>query len=203
MNRLVIIGASGHGRVVADIVQKLNNYSEIVFLDDGEITESMGIPVVGKVADVDKYLCDSDIFVAIGNCQVRETLINRLLLTNAFIPTMIHPNATVGASVELGAGTVVMAGAVINPCTKIGKGVIINTCSSVDHDCLIGDCVHIAVGAHLAGAVCIGEKTWVGAGATVSNNVSICASCMIGAGAVVIKDIAESGTYIGVPAKRK
>ena len=95
-----------------------------------------------------------------------------------------------------------MAGAVINPGVRIGKGCIINTCSSMDHDCVVGDYVHIAVGSHLCGTVSVGDGTWIGAGATVSNNVSICSDCMIGAGAVVIKDIKESGTYVGVPAKR-
>ena len=95
-----------------------------------------------------------------------------------------------------------MAGAVINPGVGIGKGCIINTCSSVDHDCDVGDYVHIAVGSHLCGTVSVGDGTWIGAGATVINNVFICSDCMIGAGAVVVNDIQESGTYVGVPARR-
>ncbi|MBQ7830913.1 MAG: acetyltransferase, partial [Clostridia bacterium] len=111
-------------------------------------------------------------------------------------------SAIIGACVEVGAGTAIMAGAVINPCSKLGKGVILNTCSSVDHDCIIGNYCHIAVGVHVAGTVTLGEKVWLGVGATIKNNVNICADCMIGAGAVVVKDIMESGTYIGVPAKK-
>lgn len=95
-----------------------------------------------------------------------------------------------------------MAGAVINPGSRVGKGVIVNTCSSVDHDCKIGDFVHVAVGAHLAGSVEVGEASWIGAGAIVNNNLCICGSCVIGAGAVVVKDIKEAGTYVGVPARR-
>ena len=95
-----------------------------------------------------------------------------------------------------------MAGVVINPGAQIGKGCIINTSSSVDHDCQIEDYVHISVGAHLSGTIEVGERTWIGAGATVSNNVNICGGCTIGAGAVVVKDITESGTYVGVPAKK-
>ena len=85
----------------------------------------------------------------------------------------------------------------------IGEGCIINTACSIDHDCKLGNFVHVAVGAHLAGSVTVGERTWVGAGATISNNISICGECMIGAGAVVVKDIAENGTYVGVPAKKR
>ena len=96
-----------------------------------------------------------------------------------------------------------MAGAVVNPYTKIGQGCIINTCASVDHDCRIGDYVHVSVGSHLAGTVFIGNGTWIGAGAIVSNNVSICENCMVGAGAVVLKDITEPDTYIGIPARKK
>ncbi len=203
MKELVIIGAGGHGRVIADIAQKSGVYKTISFLDDGDAKETMGLPIIGQSSDVEKYANTADIFVAIGNNAVRGEFIERLLAMNANVPTLIHPSAIIGACVEIGVGTAIMAGAVINPCSKLGKGVILNTCSSIDHDCAIGDYVHIAVGAHLAGAVSIGKKTWVGAGATVSNNVDICSNCMIGAGAVVIKDITESGTYIGVPAKKK
>ena len=203
MKELVIIGAGGHGRVIADIAQKLGVYKTISFLDDGDAKETMGLPIIGRSSDVEKYTNTADIFVAIGNSAVRGEFIERLLAMGANVPTLIHPSAIIGACVEIGAGTAIMAGTVINPCSKLGKGCIVNTSSSIDHDCMIGDYVHIAVGAHLAGAVSVGKKTWIGAGATVRNNVDICSNCMIGAGAVVIKDITEFGTYIGVPAKKK
>lgn len=203
MKELVIIGAGGHGRVIADIAQKLGAYERISFLDDGEAKESMGLPVVGKVAEMDKYAKQADMFVAIGNSKVRGEFIERLLAMGANVPVLVHPSAIIGACVEVGAGTAIMAGAVINPCSKLGKGVILNTCSSVDHDCIIGDYCHIAVGVHVAGTVTLGEKVWLGAGVTVKNNVVICDDCVIGAGAAVVKDITESGTYIGVPAKKK
>ena len=203
MKDLIIIGAGGHGRVIADIAQKLGVYNTIAFLDDGEVKESMGLPIIGKTTDIEKYVKTADVFVAIGNSQVRGDFIERLLSLGTNIPTLIHPSAVIGACVDIGVGTAVMAGAVINPCSKLGKGVILNTCSSIDHDCIIGDYCHIAVGVHGAGTVNLGEKVWLGAGATIRNNVSICADCIIGAGAVVVKDITESGTYIGVPAKRK
>ena len=121
---------------------------------------------------------------------------------NKNIATLIHPSAVIGEEVSIGEGTVVMAGAVINPCTIIGDGCIVNTCASVDHDNNLEDFVHIAVGAHLCGTVCVGNKTWIGAGTVVSNNLSVCDDCTIGAGAVVVKNIEEKGTYVGVPAKK-
>lgn len=195
--KLTIIGASGHGKVVAEIAS-LCGYDKIEFLDDKESLNSCGsYPVVGKV---DRAMeTDNDIFFAIGNGTVRKKLMDKL--RGKSFPILIHPSATVSNEARIGSGTVVMAGAVINPGVTIGKGCIINTCASVDHDCVIGDHVHISVGAHLAGTVSVGDMTWIGAGATVSNNLSICGDCMIGAGAVVVKNIEEKGTYIGVPAK--
>lgn len=198
MKQLVIIGASGHGKVVADIARK-NGYRDIVFLDDNEnVHECGGYPVIGK--SIKAKDMDADVVVGIGNAGIRQRI--QGTIPPKKIVTLIHPDAVVADGVVIGAGTVVMAGAVINPGAQIGKGCIINTCSSVDHDCKISDYVHVSVGAHVAGTVEIGERTWVGAGATVSNNVSICADCMIGAGAVVVKNINEAGTYKGVPAMK-
>lgn len=196
MNRLIIIGASGHGKVIADIAVK-NGYSDIVFLDDNDaLNECAGYPVIGKTTESEKL--EGDKIVAIGNAKIRERIQSRINVVS-----LIHPSAVIGSRVEIGSGTVVMAGAIINADAKIGKGCIINTAASVDHDCKVGDYSHIAVGAHLCGTVAVGDETWIGAGAIVINNVSICSNCMIGAGAVVIKDITEPGTYIGVPANLK
>lgn len=197
LKKLVIIGASGHGKVIADIAVR-NGYEEIVFLDDDEtIIECAGFPVVGKTSEA-KYI-EGDKIVAIGNAKIRKRI--QAELNN--IVTLIHPSAVISRRVEIGEGTVVMAGVVINSDTVIGKGCIINTGASVDHDCRIADFVHVSVGVHVAGTCIIGERTWIGAGATVSNNVNICGDCMIGAGALVIKNIEKSGTYIGVPARER
>lgn len=198
MRKLAIIGASGHGKVIADIARK-NGYSEIVFFDDDEsVHECGGYPVIGKSSEVGTI--DADIIIGIGNEDARKQI--QESVPQEKLVTLIHPDAVIAENVEIDTGTVIMAGVVINPGARIGKGCIINTCSSVDHDCKVDDYVHIAVGSHLCGAVSVGSGTWLGAGATVSNNVSICSDCVIGAGAVIVSDIKESGTYVGVPAKR-
>lgn len=198
MRKLAIIGASGHGKVVADIARK-NGYKEVVFLDDNEsIHQCGGYPVIGKSSEAG--MIDADVIIGIGNAGVRKRI--QELVPAEKLVTLIHPDAVVAEDVVIGAGTVVMAGTVINSGAKIGKGCIINTCSSVDHDCSVGDFVHIAVGSHLCGTVSVGNSAWIGAGATIINNVSICPDCMIGAGAVVIKNINEEGTYIGIPAEK-
>lgn len=202
-NRLVIIGAGGHGKVVADIAMKLNKYEEIIFLDDHNVGKNcLEIPIVGRCEDVDRYICEYDFFVAIGNAAVRQKISEQLKQKGAELATLVHPNAVLAQHITIGTGTVVMAGAVINPDSEIGEGCIINTCASVDHDCIVEAYAHISVGAHLAGTVKIGTRAWIGAGATISNNIEVTADCMIGAGAVVVKAIAEKGTYVGVPARK-
>ncbi|NLU26610.1 MAG: acetyltransferase [Hungateiclostridium thermocellum] len=201
--RLIIIGASGHGKVVADIAVKMNKWQSIVFVDDDEsIKMCMDIPVIGKTDDALKYKDEADFFVAVGNNATRERIQTKLEHEGASIATLVHPDAVIGYQVSVGIGTVIMAGAVINSSSTIGKGCIINTNSSVDHDCILEDYVHVSPGAILAGTVKVGKGSWIGIGSVISNNINICAGCMLGAGAVVIKDITEPGTYVGVPARR-
>lgn len=202
-DKLVIIGASGHGKVVADVAMCMKKYKSIAFLDDDErLKESLGIPVLGKSINAVDYMRTADLFVAIGNSEKRKKIQDSLEKQGASFAVLIHPDAVIGANVHISAGTVAMAGVVVNSDTRIGRGCIINTGASVDHDCCLADYVHISIGAHVAGSVKVGESTWIGAGATVINNVNICDSSMIGAGAVIICDISQSGTYIGVPARK-
>ena len=196
--KISIIGASGHGKVVADIAEK-NGYDEIEFFDDDEELSYCGKwPVVGAIDQA--YGRENDFFIAIGNAKIRQRFTD--CFQEKHFATLIHPDAVIADDADIGEGSVVMAGAVINPGSKIGRGVIINTCSSVDHDCIIGNFVHISVGAHLCGTIVVGDGTWIAVGASVVNNVNICSECVIGAGAVVIKSIEESGTYVGVPARK-
>ncbi|KAA0565840.1 acetyltransferase [Bacillus sp. CH30_1T] len=202
-NKLMIIGASGHGKVVADIALKMNKWSNIVFLDDDQnVDSSMGIEVIGTTDDVITYKNEYEIVVGIGNNYIREKIQNKLEATGAKIPTLIHPSAIIGEQVYIGSGTVVMAGVVINCCTRVGKGCIINTATSIDHDNIIGDYVHISPGCHLAGTVTVENLNWIGIGSKVSNNVMITNGCVIGAGATVINNITEVGTYVGVPIRK-
>lgn len=200
---LVIIGAGGHGKVVADAAWKGGGYDKIIFLDDDTSLHSCDeFPVVGRSDEVTKYIHEFDVFIAVGNAKTRQTILEQLQVAKATIPVIIHPDAVLGRNVVLGAGTAIMAGAVINSGSRIGNGCIINTSASIDHDCNIQDYAHISVGARLAGSVSVGARTWIGIGACVSNNVEITSDCMIGAGSVVVRNIEETGTYIGIPARR-
>lgn len=202
-NGLIIIGSGGHGRVAANIAFKMKKWEHIYFLDDNKNIKSIaGIEVVGSTDDVGKYIKDYDIFVAIGDNHTREKLQKRLETEGAGIPVLIHPDAIIADYVEIGAGTILVAGVIINCGSVIGKGCIINTSATVDHDNIIEDYVHISPGVHLGGTVKIGKGTWVGIGAVVTNNITISSGCLIGAGAVAIKDIKEAGVYISLPARK-
>lgn len=197
--RLVIIGAGGHGKVIADIALK-NGYTDIVFVDDNSKGECMGFPIVGTTSDVEKLNDgNAEFVIGIGNNATRKRLAEQFEVNWA---TLIHPSAQIAVNVSIGKGTVVMAGAVINVCSSVGDHCIINTCAVVEHDNTICDYAHISPGAVLGGTVRVGERTHIGIGATAKNNIDVCSDVVVGAGAVVVKNISLSGTYIGVPARK-
>ncbi len=200
MNRLVIIGAGGHGKVIADNGIK-NGYTNIFYVDDNQVGECMGIPIIGKCSDL-TILNDgnTDFIIGIGNNEIRKSIAENYELNWV---SLIHPSAQIAVNVSIGKGTVIMAGAVVNACACVGNHSIINTCAIIEHDNVIEDYVHISPNVALGGMVHIGSSTQIGIGATVSNNISVCANCIVGAGAIVIKNIDDCGTYMGVPARKK
>ncbi len=202
MNKqVIIIGAGGQGKVVADIVRRSGDIV-LGFLDDNETitSEVVGIPVLGKIKDYVKYT-EASFVIGIGNSALRERIARQLC--DVHWHTAIHPSAVVSSlNTKIGAGSVVMANAVINPSARIGEHCIINTSAVVEHDNRVGDFTHISVGAKLGGTVSIGKHVWVGIGSNIVNNITVCDHCTISAGAVVIHDIKESGTYVGVPARK-
>lgn len=201
--KLIIIGASGHGKVVADIAMKMNQWKEIFFLDDDpDKKEVLGFSVLGKTEDSIQYKEKADFFVAIGNNLIREKIFLKLEREGFSIATLIHPSAVIGLDVLIGEGTAIMPGAVVNAASTIGKGVIVNTSSSIDHDCLINDFVHVSPGVRIAGTVVVGERVWLGINSTVINNITIVSDCIIGAGSLVLNDIAIVGLYYGSPIKK-
>lgn len=199
---LIIIGAGGHGKVIADIAFQMNKWEEIYFLDDySNEQDIMGFKVVGTSKSILEFQKDSDFIVGIGNNDIRQKINRQLELIDVPIATLIHPNATVGLDVQISKGTVVMAGSVINTSTKIGKGVIINTGTSIDHDCVIGDFVHLSPGVHIAGTVSVGNRTWIGIGSSLVNNISISKDIIVGAGSTVLRNLTDEGIYVGSPLK--
>lgn len=208
MNKnVVIIGAGGHAKVIADIIDKSKDIV-IGFLDDNKtkgdiIVKEEQYKVIGRIDDCRKIQLESpeiEFVIAIGNNKVRKQIAERY--ENLKFYTAIHPSSQIALDVEIGEGTVVMANTSINTSVKIGKHCIINTGTIIEHDNILKDYVHISPNATLCGTVEIGGLTHVGAGATIRNNIKICDNCVVGVGSVVVKDIKQYGTYIGVPAMK-
>jgi sugar O-acyltransferase (sialic acid O-acetyltransferase NeuD family) len=203
VKRLAIVGASGHGKVVADAAL-LSGWETVAFFDDAwPATSAVGHwPVVGTTSDLLRRRDEFDAaIVAIGDNRARLARLEELSRAAIALATVVHPAAVVSASATVGPGTVLCAGAVLNPDARLGRGCIVNTCASVDHDCELGEGVHVSPGAHLGGGVRVGEATWIGIGAVVRHAIAIGPRVMVAAGAVVVADVGADVTVFGVPAK--
>ena len=202
--RLLILGASGHGKVVGDCARAAGLWPELVFFDDRwpELNACGPWPVSGTGESLLSQARTGDqAFVAIGHAETRLKLLQRLSSAGIEIATVIHPSASVSAGAALEAGCLVAAGAVVNIVSRLGTGCIINTGATVDHDCILDAGVHICPGAHLAGDVRIGRGTWVGIGSAVSQGIRIGQGALIGAGSAVVDPVADWQTVAGVPAR--
>ncbi|MGR6860413.1 acetyltransferase [Aliivibrio salmonicida] len=203
MPTLAILGASGHGKVLADIAE-LNGYKKIIFFDDAwpEKSQLDNWQISGDsdvlIARLSEF---SACIVAIGNNAIRIKKQREQQKFNANIVSLIHPNAVVSRYASIASGTVVMANAVINAGAKIGQGCIVNTAATIDHDCIIADGVHISPGANLAGNISVGECSWLGIGCSVKQGIMIGTNVTIGVGAAVVNNIQDKFVVVGVPAK--
>jgi len=198
MNKVYLYGASGHGKVVAEILEKNNSSIPAVFDDNPASTRLLDYPVPGPFAP-DNFPGDAQLIITIGNNSTRKKIADKL--TGVSFATAIHPAANISARCSIGAGTVIMAGVSVNSSVVMGRHVILNTNCSVDHDCELGDFVHISPNAALAGNVKIGEGTHVGIGACVIQGMNIGSWAIIGAGTVVITDVPDHAVVVGNPGK--
>jgi len=203
VNRLAILGASGHGKVVADTAECCG-WQVIEFFDDAwpQTTRNGAWNVVGDTALLKAALHTYDgVLVAIGNNHIRHRKLLELEDAGGRLCCLVHPAATVSRHALLDRGTVVFAGVVVNADARVGLGAILNTGCSVDHDCVLGAAVHVSPGACLAGGVRVGDLSWIGIGASVRQLVHIGRQVTVGAGAAVVADVADLLTVIGVPAR--
>jgi sugar O-acyltransferase (sialic acid O-acetyltransferase NeuD family) len=193
-----VIGAGGHAKVV---IATLEAAGRVVFaaVDDACLPGSsvLGVPVIGPLERAIEFR-GRDAVVAIGNNETRRSIASRLPMRWI---SVVHPRAVVHSSVCIGPGTVVLAGAVIQPEAKVGSHAILNTASSVDHDCLVGDFAHIGPGTHLGGNVFIGRGAFLGIGANVLPNLTVGEFAVVGGGAVVVRDVPGAQVVAGIPAR--
>ena len=193
---MIIIGASGHAKVVLNIA-KLNNIDILGIYDDNPNIEKLNnITVFHHLSEIPK---ESEVIFAIGNNKIRQKI--SLQYSNFKTKILIHPKSVIDSNVTIGEGSVVMASVTINNSSLIGNHCIVNTASSIDHDCMIDDFVHISPGAVLCGGVKVGTGTQIGANAVILQNVKIGKWVTIGAGAVILKDIADYSVLVGNPGR--
>ncbi|HDM8221357.1 TPA: acetyltransferase [Vibrio campbellii] len=209
MNNIVIVGSSGHAKVVVDIIKKNNQYNIVGYIDNhrdiGEVM--LGIPVIGSDGDlptlVDKYSLIGCI-VAIGDNFTRKKVVDSIMkiTPNMKFLKAIHPSAIVSDSVNIGQGTVIMAGAIVNPCVSIGEFCIVNTSASIDHDCKLSNFVSLAPNVALGGSCSIGQLSAVGIGTNLIHGVEVGENCVIGAGSLVLRAVEDNLLSYGIPAKK-
>jgi len=204
---LVLVGASGHCKVVIDIIEREDRYRISHLLDDNAALHGktfFGYRVAGAMQSIlaGTLAERSLVFVSIGDNTARLRIATWLRDNGFELARAVHPHAQIGRGAEIGAGTAVMAGAVVNSDAKIGQNVIINTGATVDHDCVVEDGVHLAPGSHLCGGVRVGAGSFIGAGAVVAPGIRIGAKAVIGAGSTLISDVPENVTAAGSPARK-
>jgi sugar O-acyltransferase (sialic acid O-acetyltransferase NeuD family) len=199
-----VFGASGHAKVVIDVLE--HAAAKVLFVCDDDASKHgsvlLGHKVIGGRAELLERLGETNVgIVTIGDNPIRERIAGWLLQNGCALTSAVHPAATIAREVEIGEGTVVMAGCVINSGTRVGRNVIINTGATVDHDCELGDGVHVAPGSHLCGHVSVGAGTLIGAGTTIIPGVRVGKSAMVGAGSTVLSDVPDGARAGGSPCR--
>ncbi|WP_226595713.1 acetyltransferase [Marinobacter nauticus] len=203
MKHLAILGASGHGKVIADTAEQLG-WQQVTFFDDAwpQVKKNGPWDVQGDTQALIASLLGFDgVVVGIGNNRIRAEKHLLLSSAGANLVSIVHPSAIVSRHASIGSGTVVFANAVVNSFALVGAGVILNTGAVVEHDCVVGDFAHVSPNAALAGGVTLGQEVWVGACASIKQLTSIGRGSIVGMGAVVTKEVEPGLTVMGNPAR--
>jgi sugar O-acyltransferase (sialic acid O-acetyltransferase NeuD family) len=204
---VVVYGAGGQARVLLELMDRAGICPLAGLVDDNPAlagTKIDGLPVLGPTDKLAAYVRVYRIHravIAMGDNALRKKFAEHARSLGLRLPVLIHPNAYVSPSAQLGEGTVVMAGAVVSAHAKLGELCIVNTRAAIDHDCELGDCVHLGPGSTLTGNVTVGNETLIGAGSTVLPGLIVGDNSIVGAGATVIRDVPSTTTVVGCPAR--
>ena len=202
--KLLVAGAGGHGKVVAEAAVRSGAFSGVAFVDDRfpQLERAGDWPVLGRLADLAAQAATFDSCIAaFGDPLLRLRTLADAEALGFLLPFIVHPAATVGLGVSLGVGTVVLAGAVLNVGVVVGRGGIVNSGAVVEHDCILEEGVHVCPGACIAGEGRVGRRSWIGIASCIIQRVTIGADVTVGAGAVCIGDVADGRIVVGVPAR--
>ena len=203
--QIFVYGASGHGKVVADILLA-GGLAVAGFIDDDaqlQSNEILGLKVLGDGAWLAEQANSGSVAVAlgIGDNSARQKVASRCIAQHIHLLTAVHPFTTVAASARVSPGVVVMAASVINPDAQVGTGAIVNTGVIIEHDCFVGDFAHLSPNATMGGCARLGSLSWLGMGASIIHGVNVGSNTIVGAGAVVVRDLPDNVVAIGVPAR--
>jgi sugar O-acyltransferase (sialic acid O-acetyltransferase NeuD family) len=210
MEKIVLVGAGGHCKVIIDIIKSDSKYDIVGVTDRAYATSHdkfvLDIPIIGDDSSLEELYKNGvkNAFVCVGalqNIPIRDVIYNKLKDIGFNIPVLIHKYAIVSSYANIASGTCVMAGAIINPGAFIGENCIVNTGAVIEHDCTVQRNTHISPSASIAGGVSVGFSTHIGMGSTIIQGVHIGNNVVIGAGAVVIENIVDNVTAVGVPSK--
>jgi sugar O-acyltransferase (sialic acid O-acetyltransferase NeuD family) len=201
---LILIGSGGHGRVSLEVAQSMGR-KVAGFIDKTKTARTIvnGSPVLGgdELLTDPHFLLSNDLFVAIGEQEVRRRYANMIMQNGGSLASLAHPSCIFSPSATIGSGTILMPGTIVNANTRIGKFCIVNTGSTIDHDCTLEDGVQICPGVNLAGTVSCGADAFIGSGAVVVPRVRIGTRAIVGAGAVVVRDVPDETRVLGYAAR--
>ncbi|MFH1073023.1 MAG: NeuD/PglB/VioB family sugar acetyltransferase [Nanoarchaeota archaeon] len=205
---IALYGASGHGRVVLDILRHNKKDKVVAIIDDnpsfaGKDFQGIRIITCAEMVALAKQKKLDAVALAVGDNTARENVFGKCKTMEIKVITAIHPTAIVAKDAGIGEGCVICAGAIICTNARLGKGVIVNTGATVDHDCRINDFVHISPGVHVGGTVAIGARSWIGIGSAVNNDLTIGEDVIVGSGSSVIRNIPDRVMAAGTPATIK
>ncbi|MEO8773573.1 MAG: acetyltransferase [Gelidibacter sp.] len=208
MKKIVIIGASGHGGMILDCIEKEGKYSFLGFMDSYKKkgTTYSGYSILGNEHDIPQLIAEHDLYgaiIAIGNNWTRKKMMDKLIKITPKLNfvTIIHPNTVISNNVQIGKGTIIMPGAIVNSNSKIGNFCILNTNSSLGHDGVMEDYSSISSGVCIGGNLRLGEFSAVSLGANIIENITIGKHCVIGAGSLVVKNVVDNSLVYGSPAR--
>lgn len=204
---IAIVGAGGLGKETTVLINQINadapQWDVVGFFDDGLKADSVvaGLRVLGGVQELNNWEAELAVVVAIGDPLMKRKLVGRITNPNIVYPSLIHPQATLGKNIQMGAGCIITAGCRLTIDCTLNDFVLLNLNTTVGHDVTIGSFSSVMPGVHLSGYVALGENVLIGTGASILQHVTIHANAIVGAGALVNRSVDSGKTVVGIPAR--